>query len=76
MIDELPSPLTMGSLCGDCGGTGADRQETLRLRRSGSIDRGSYVSCWAGNGLAPSAYFRWSRNIAAGDSVRGALQIG
>lgn len=77
MSDIFPAPLRSGNLCSDCNGTGADRQKTLSLRRRGSIDRGSYISCWTcnGNGLDPAAYFRWSRNAAAGDAVRDALQI-
>ena len=72
---NFPAPLASGNLCPDCNGTGADKAETLYLRRSGAIDRLSHVRCWTcnGNGLDPAAYFRWSRNTAADDAVRARL---
>lgn len=75
MHTDLPAPLPSGNLCSDCNGTGADRKRTADARRKGICDRRSYIQCWAcnGNGLDPAAYFRWSRNAAAGDAVRAAL---
>ena len=75
MDANLPPALKTGSLCSDCNGTGADRAKTLEARRRGLADGRSYVRCWTcnGNGLDPAAYFRWSRNAAAGDAVRAHL---
>lgn len=74
MRNDMPAALTSGNLCSDCNGTGADRAKTLAARRRGDCDGRAYIRCWAcnGNGLDPAAYFRWSRNAAAGDAVRAA----
>lgn len=71
----LPTQLVSGNLCPDCNGTGADRAKTLAARRRGVCDSRSYIQCWScnGNGLDPAAYFRWSRNAAAGEAVRNHL---
>ena len=77
MHTNLPAALTRGNLCPDCNGTGADRVKTLAARRKGICDRSSYIQCWScnGNGLDPAAYFRWSRNVTAGDAVREKLGL-
>lgn len=73
----LPAALTRGNLCPDCNGTGADRDRTFAARRRGIVDSRAYLACWncAGNGLDPAAYFRWSRNAAAGEAVRARLGV-
>jgi DnaJ-class molecular chaperone len=57
MTGTIPKPLTSGHLCPSCNGTGADAEKTMHK----DVTKGSYVRCWDcnGNGLDPSAYFRF-----------------
>ena len=75
MDGYFPPPLREGHLCSDCNGTGADRKKTLRARRTYACDSKSYIACWTcnGRGIDPAAYFRWSRNEVAGETVRAKL---